>query len=1134
MFKNKRQFLTGENGDDSLQTLGASDYLRLMNGRIGVTEYGRDNRIENVPGTVMINQAVYPPYGTNLCIGSVPDNVRNRLIYFIYNTFGDHGIYAYDLESGITYAVLYDSQVIGGLNFDKNFRIDRNANVIGDLLYFTDNTNEPRRLNIEAGIKMNQASYVTDVLPYSYPMNPEVITIIRRPPFYTLTIDKKNDATFTNNFVKDASLQFAVRYFYRDYEYSVLGAFSELAPYNSPQDNFNYVQITLPQTEVIDQDVLEVELVFRLGNSGACQIIKTWDKDDINAHNTGTTLTFNFYNNIAGLSLSLHESVKPFDSVPLLSRTIEFSRNRNFLGNNVEGYDTPSSSSMTAEVVKFENGQTNLKGYWAIVRLNYYIGGSVVAVRDYYALVLGGGLSPDHYFFSLYNEPPIIPPSTIDVTTATYSSTGVTLLMAQIAQNSGITYDYYIVVSNLDSGYRSDVTGATISLGGAMAFKSNGTYRYGTVFFDKYRRKCGVSLNDNNLITTPDRSYDQTVYNLGIDWGLSNVNAVNEIPNWAYYYAPVRTHNLTTRFFAQARANSIFYTTRLNDGTYTHTTTAYASGLYGVSIDISQFIGFGFGYTFEEGSGDLVNLYFQTGVTGKKTLPILAQDGKWLILKLDNFGALGGTITPLFEIFTPYKELTNEPYYEVGQIYPITNPTASNRTYNTTKGTFNGDIYVLQRTNTNGNYFTENMSPNDLFWRNWYSDIGWSTTIDEIGQQTKTSSISWSNTIIEGTRTNGLSTFDALDERNLPSECGAIQKLQIASKLAEQGKIMLAICVNETVSMYLSEVQLVGASANAFIAESTGVIGTINVLQGSFGTVNPESVVQYLGNVYWIDVNSGVMVQYSSNGLYPISQFKQARFFQRYCKNYLEASTGNLDNINGFHHLPSFIDPLHKEVGISLVGLIYQNYATTLPSYSSVPSYATSIINRFDIYDQLAKTMVFQYEKNQWNQDFEYLGEQYDYIENQMFGFKNGVLYKFNADTTNWNKWFGTQYPVRLCFAQNTPIPSGVKEIFDIALEGSQIPDFTVLYTDYPNVQITDLASNDYSNKEGVLYARFLRDRLSPNATGTADEKLYKGDVIISQVPQVMLEWQAYRGLIYINFVDVGMMISRGQKSILQ
>ena len=74
------------------------------------------------------------------------------------------------------------------------------------------------------------------------------------------------------------------------------------------------------------------------------------------------------------------------------------------------------------------------------------------------------------------------------------------------------------------------------------------------------------------------------------------------------------------------------------------------------------------------------------------------------------------------------------------------------------------------------------------------------------------------------------------------------------------------------------------------------------------------------------------------------------RLFKNYAKDYLAANSNNLDNINGFHHIPTYIDPFHKEFGISLPGLIYQNYADTLPSYATVPSYASSIINRFDIF----------------------------------------------------------------------------------------------------------------------------------------------------------------------------------------
>jgi hypothetical protein len=299
-----------------------------------------------------------------------------------------------------------------------------------------------------------------------------------------------------------------------------------------------------------------------------------------------------------------------------------------------------------------------------------------------------------------------------------------------------------------------------------------------------------------------------------------------------------------------------------------------------------------------------------------------------------------------------------------------------------------------------------------------------------------------------------------------------------------------------------------------------------------FGTTSPETVVEYLGNVFWYDLNNGQVVQYSSNGLFPISSFKMERLFKNYAKGYLAANNNNLDNINGFHHLPTFIDPFHKEFGVSLVGLTYENYASTLPSYATVPSYASSIINRFDISDNLAKTVVFNLSENKWISDYQFMGEQYDYFDNRFFGFKNGAPYEFNTNTSTWNTWFGTQYPVRVCWVVNKPL-SGLKDMSEIVMESSVAPDFTVVYTTLPNTQITDLINTDYVNQEGILYARLFRDRLSPNATGTPDQKLMTGDILISQIPQIMAEFQQYSSIIYINFVDVGFNLSRGQNFIL-
>lgn len=256
-----------------------------------------------------------------------------------------------------------------------------------------------------------------------------------------------------------------------------------------------------------------------------------------------------------------------------------------------------------------------------------------------------------------------------------------------------------------------------------------------------------------------------------------------------------------------------------------------------------------------------------------------------------------------------------------------------------------------------------------------------------------------------------------------------------------------------------------------------------------------------------------------------------ASFFQKYAKDYMAASTSDLDNINGFHIIPTCIDPFHKRFTVTLPALIYQNYAPTLPSYSSIPSYATSIIDRFDIYDKLGKTLTFSLDENRWKENFEYTQEWMEYNGNLMFGFKNGAMYIHDADSVNYNKFYGTQYPVRFCYTPNLPI-STIKDMMGLTIEGNVAPDFSVCLVTYPNQQITDLTSSDYTDKEGVFYASLFRDRLSPNTSGTPENKMYYGDVLRGKTPMIQVEFKQYNALMYIQFTDVAFSQSRGQKSI--
>jgi len=1037
MLIEKHSFDGGCDGDSNQRELPPNVLLNLMNARVGVTQYGRDKRIENIPGTTQTTNNNIPPYGTNKYIGSCVDEVRKYILFFLCNTFSDHAIYCYDIANDITYGVLYDSQVTGGLGFSNSYRIDRNCKVVGDLLYWTDNNNQPRRINYIAAIKTNHPSFSTTVTPYTNPISQSVISWIRRP--YGLPVNAtKIVAGVTTNFIKTFAGQFASALIYRDGEPSVVSVPSAMINYNLETDTYDDIQVTFPLAEIFDQDVQIIQLLVRYDNSPDYFIIKQWNKANatdlaqINAHNSGiTNLTYNFYNDYNGDAFGKAESVKPFDNIGLTVKTIEYADNKMFQAGYIKGYNTPTTTSLN------------------------------------FSLVSGSG------------------------------ATGYTQI-----------------------------------------WKSYSTYQLAIQFRDKSKRKCSVVTNSSLIVTIPDRTISFSSYTTGINWAVSNALATTEIPDWAYYYDILITKNLRTRNFFTANGFPIQYAKKQPDGTYIYQNN-YDAFVTGIALSTNLMSSDGIGYLFTEGSGDTARIYLASTAT-VYSLQVIDQDAQNIIVQPQNIGNGLSSVGVRYEIYTPYQKLENEPFYTTGQSFTITNPTTSSRVYSTTSGIISGDVYRWY------DQLLEFMSPNNkVRWDSWTNIYGEGNKTSLLGQVNKMDFVSWSNTKIEGAQVNGLSTFDALSEKAI-SGIGGINKLQLANKVSDlgQGNIMLAIGATEIASLYIGEVTVQGASKTAYIAESERVIGSVNVLNGSYGTINPESVVQYLGMVFGFDANNGVIWQYSPAGLEPVSRYKMTRFFQQYAKGYLASSTGNLDNINGFHHIPFGIDPFHKELVCGLPGLIYSNYANTLPSYSSIPSYATSIINRFDIYDQLQKDMCYKFEENKWGSSMNYGAEGYETVENVMYGWKNGRMWSFNTNTTNWNTFFGTQAPLRVCFTGNIN-PSLMKVLNNIAIEGDgTIPNFTVALTAIPNQQITDLSSADtevgstvlkWMVNEGVAEASFWADRLSPNNSigGTAEQKLFTGDPLRDFSIFVMVEYQAYTGLMYVNYINIGFDVSKGMKNLI-
>jgi hypothetical protein len=1160
---NEKNIFLRLNYDNSLRSINMpdgwqmGDFLNCENMRVGYDQYRRDYTIGNLASTTLLYDDY--PSADNLTIGTTCNFSRQRLIWF-NSSDTDDGIYAYDLNNQTTYIVLLSSQTVDGFNFDRSNRIDRNARCVGDLLCWTDNNNEPCCINMERGIKLNQPSYDTDVTAYATPIPYETLTLIKRPPIYPLDMTKSSDGGFENNYIENNAYQFTAYYVYKDYQESALAPYSPLAPYNAAEEDSNYIQVQFSFSENIPDYVQSVVLCVRYGNTGKTFIIHQWDKDyfydlaAIESHNAGSVqLGFNFYDSTIGIAVDDITANTSFHAVALKAKTLEAARNRIFLSNVLKGYDTPVSSSLEATLVSVDTGTGgSYSGTWGYVTLhaNFIVGG---CQDDYmYPFVyIASGAPQNFYYFSsvrnstIWNGGVGTVPGSIDINTSSFGGT----TEAQLINFLKVTQYPYSPSCTIGSPTWQvpyDIS-AYNALGNVTVtnftpvsvnrfFKSSSDYEINIEFKDRDARKCGV-IKTGVTISIPARTYGQTEFTTQIQWALTNIAAITQIPDWAYYYQIVIKKNQTTRFFEQIRATGVQYVTKNQDDTYTYGNTYTFGTTYALGINISALTNYGLGYTFSE--GDFANLILSDETF--LNLRVLGQDGNYVWLSPTNVGTGDVTTIVFLELRTPYKPSETEPYFETPNVYQVSNPGTINRAFSTLSGTINGDTYAIEREDSGTDlYIVEAMSPNDRVWQIWQTDTGFVNFVDTIGQQLKETNIDWSDTYIGGTKINGLNNFEPLNTKNIGSSSGSIQKLQLSNKMEEAGDVMICIAETQPLSLYLGEVMLYKAAQSDGLFTTDDVIGSINPLKNSFGTINPESVVEYNGTIFWFDAINGVQAQYADNGVVAISDYKMHRFFDRYAKRYIEQGRAAIEALCGFSYISSCVDPStgellctlpQTEVNVVTSGLPV-GFAPELPSYTTLPSYASSIQARWDFYDGQPKTVVFKWKENRWTGAYQWTPDCMEYLGNKLFGFKNGELWLFNESESSFNTIFGTQYPQRIVFPCNQSI-SVIKDVFDTAIEGNQIPNYSVLYTDYPEEQITDLVEGDYTNKEGVQYARWFRDRLSPTVAGTAVEKMVKGDVMKSAIPLVMLEFQVYDEELIINFINLGYAVSAGHANIL-
>jgi len=1013
------------NSDDAPIAVGINEWVNAENVRTGSTDKGVTGVMESIGGTL----AVTNKSTLHLEIGSEPDIVNNRVITFWKHTTNSDfdKITVYDRSTNTDYLAIFSYQIDGGLNFSLRYPI-HSIRVTGSLVYWTDNNQEPKKINIDAAIKMNNPSYQTDEEAYVEPLEIEVCYLIRRPPAVPLSAAKFTQPSVTVNDMENFAGQFSWRYLFRDGEKSVLSTPSNFINYNADGDTYNMAIVSASTSEHINQDVQQVDFCVRYGNSGNFFVIKSWNKNvatqaaQIANHNAGiTALSYSFYNDKIGLALDAAYSVKPFDSVPLKSRALELSLSRLLLSYNLESYNTPVLSSLQ--------------------------------VSPYYE-------------------------STIPF------------------QNP--------------------------------VFKSGGTKKVGIVFRDRFKRVIGnVVTNDNLRVTVNNRNYEYSSYCSRINWTLNSGAVPDEIPIEAYYYEPVITKDLSTRFFIQSRSVNLKYVIKnsiTGDLSYQDT---YIASAYGVAVDLSVLVSEGMGYQYDALSGDIMKLW-KDGTATMYSLPVIGQQGGFVIIKLQDLGnftpVLSGTDKFIFEIYTPYAEIGDDPFYTNGKVYPVGDAGLPTRFYTTGSDAIYGDVYLQARYTAYGTYRAENMSSNSKHWKEWLGNWG-EVNINKISKQVrKNTAARWSNVLLEGTETNGLSSFDALDEKILPMDLGEIQKLIQTSKVQEQGNIVLCIGTSAPASLYMGEVQVVGADKNAFLSSAPNVIGTVNVLKGDFGTIDPETVIEYRGNVYWLDRSNGRVIQYSANGLFPISNFKMTRFWKVWCEKRNSMTYEEVDALGGRPFVYFTVDPHHDELLISIPKL------SNTPPKGYLPDYP-NVIYPFDILDYQGKTIVYDLKMSRWTGAYTFYAQGFVTLQNQLYSFSGGQMFLHNQYDNQCN-FYTVQYKAKVMCISNVS-PTKPKVYLNYTTESNLCPTFVYFYNDYPIQQSSDLVDFSFRNIEGNFVANILRNKLVPTATGFDTNGLLTAEVMrnVSMFINTEFTVSGSSGL-QLKFVNIGIIPSGGNTTV--
>jgi hypothetical protein len=395
------------------------EYIDALNVRLGSTEQSDIGSVENTKGNEALTVLQYidgTPLSENArCIGAIDDGGRDTMYWFIHDSsFGIGATGKLDLivsyntiSKNLTYHVISIDDGNGintTLNFDNQYLIT-GVDIVDNLLFFTDDKNPPRVINI----KRKYLNPVSNIDQFSA----ESILVIKRPPIESPAIQpiKTGDQ---NTFLDSRFVSFAYRYKYEDGEYSATSQFSEPSFIPKPFDFSFNSYLNEGMTNATNSSIITfnsggslvvgIDLLFKENQTSLIKVIEKLDKEQL-GYSDNTEYTYTFTNSKIFTVLPDTEILRLYDNVPRFAKAQTIMGNRLVYGNYVDGYNMLDSAGnktrieYSTKLISEEIGETDLvdsteSGVYNIGGIGKSVPNCVVLFDlDGVELTQGGGIS---------------------------------------------------------------------------------------------------------------------------------------------------------------------------------------------------------------------------------------------------------------------------------------------------------------------------------------------------------------------------------------------------------------------------------------------------------------------------------------------------------------------------------------------------------------------------------------------------------------------------------------------------------------------------------------------------------------------------------------------------------------------